>query len=231
MMFEYDEYFEDFNEFDEQMEEFKNILRNEVKDEIRNKIESLEKEVKELKEFRDNKDRITEEYNTKIAEAQRAAREAKEKYKKARLYQLMGEFNTIGWKIKSKYTLGEKCNKCDENRKIHFTSPQGKPYVEECKCAKRHYTYFPEEATLAKFYVRKKNFRWNNDDRIDYHNRYYTVKDDDEYDLYETASELYEPGYTMEYEKINSYRAVFLSKEDCQKYCDWKNAKVKEKEE
>ena len=110
-----------------------------------------------------------------------------------------------------------KCNKCDENRKIHFTSPQGKKYTEDCQCAKRRYKYFPKEATLCKFYVRKENFGWDD-------NRYYTVVDcDDDYDRYERADHVYTSSDDIDYEKVNSYNAVFLNEEDCQKFCDWKN--------
>ena len=94
---------------------------------------------------------------------------------------------------------------------------RGKKYTEDCQCAKRHYKYFPKEATLCKFYVRKENFGWDD-------NRYYTVVDcDDDYDRYERADHVYTSSDDIDYEKVNSYNAVFLNEEDCQKFCDWKN--------
>jgi hypothetical protein len=72
--------------------------------------------------------------------------------------------------------------------------------------------------------VKKKNF-WH-DDRVDFLNRYYTVesKADDDYDrYYESTSSVYEHG-DIDFEKVETYNAVFLDEEDCQKYCDWKNA-------
>ena len=224
MYYDYDDYWAELSEFDQQIEEFKDSLRNSVKDEIKEKIASLENELSELKEFRDEKDKFIQECESKVREAKReaevairTAKESEEKWKKARLHQLLGDYLTVGWKVGNSWEYGEKCNKCDENRKIHFTSPQGKKYTEDCRCAKRHYKYFPKEATLCKFYVRKENFGWDD-------NRYYTVVDcDDDYDRYERADHVYTSSDDIDYEKVNSYNAVFLNKEDCQKFCDWKN--------
>lgn len=224
MYYDYDDYWAELSEFDQQIEEFKDSLRNSVKDEIKEKITSLENELSELKEFRDEKDKFIQECESKVREAKReaevairTAKESEEKWKKARLHQLLGDYLTVGWKVGNSWEYGEKCNKCDENRKIHFTSPQGKKYTEDCQCAKRHYKYFPKEATLCKFYVRKENFGWDD-------NRYYTVVDcDDDYDRYERADHIYTSSDDIDYEKVNSYNAVFLNEEDCQKFCDWKN--------
>ena len=230
MYYDYDDYWTEPSEFEQQIEEFKDSLRDAVRDEIKQKIESLEKELEELQQFKNEKNRFIQEYETKIREAKREAddivrkaKESEEKWKKARLHQLLGEYLTVGWKVGYSWEYGEKCDKCDDERKIHFTSPQGKKYTEECLCAKRYYRYFPQEAMLSKIYVRKKNFRWDDNGETDFYNRYYTVKDetDDDYYRYEIASDVYASA-DIDFEKVNEYRAVFLNEEDCQKYCDWK---------
>ena len=227
-MYYEDDYWAEPSEFERQIEEFKDTLRNAVRDEIKEKIESLEKELAELKEFRDEKNKFIREYEAKIREVQReasatirAAKESEEKWKKARLYQLLGDYLTVGWKVGSSWEYGEKCDKCDDNRQIHFASPQGKEYKEDCQCAKKYYKYFPKEATLSRICVRKKNFNWNDKGETDFYNRYYTVTDDDDYDRYEISSDIYTSS-DIDYEKVNDYRAIFLNEEDCKKYCDWK---------
>ena len=227
-MYYEDDYWAEPSEFERQIEEFKDTLRNAVRDEIKEKIESLEKELAELKEFRDEKNKFIKEYEAKIREVQReasatirAAKESEEKWKKARLYQLLGDYLTVGWKVGSSWEYGEKCDKCDDNRQIHFASPQGKEYKEDCQCAKKYYKYFPKEATLSRICVRKKNFNWNDKGETDFYNRYYTVTDDDDYDRYEISSDIYTSS-DIDYEKVNDYRAIFLNEEDCKKYCDWK---------
>ena len=52
-MYKYD-YFEEYSEFDAQIEEFKESLRNQVKEEIKSKIDRLEKRNKELEEKQKN---------------------------------------------------------------------------------------------------------------------------------------------------------------------------------
>lgn len=228
MYYDYDDYFREPSDFEMQIEEFKDALRDAVKDEIKNKIESLENELATLKEFRDERNKFIREYEAKIREAQketadvkRFAKESEEKWKKARLHQLLGDYLIVGWKVDNKWEYGPKCDKCDDDRKIHFTSPQGREYTEDCECAKRYYRYFPQEVTLSKIYVKKKDFRWDDKGETDFYNRYYTVQNDNEYDRYESAAEVYTSS-DVDFEKVNSYRAVFLNEEDCRKYCDWK---------
>jgi len=240
MYYDYDDYFREPSEFEMQVEEFKESLRNAVKDEIKEKIESLEKELAELKEFKDEKNKFIQEYEAKIREikceadkVKREAKESEEKWKKARLHQLLGDYLTIGWKAESSWEYGEKCDKCDDNRKIHFASPQGKEYTEDCQCAKRYYKYFPKETSLFKIYVRKKNFRYDDKGETDFYNRYYTVedKDDDDYYRCDCANSVYASSdiSNIDFEKVNSWTAIFLNEEDCQKYCDWKTAQALKK--
>lgn len=236
---DYDYYWEEPSEFEQQIEEFKDSLRDAVRDEIKNKIKSLEKELAELKEFRNEKNKFINEYEAKIREIKReadavmrTAKESEEKWKKARLHELLGDYLTVGWKVGFTWEYGEKCDKCDDERKIHFFSPQGKEYKEDCQCAKRYYKYFPKEAMLSKIYVRKKNFYYNDKGETDFYNRYYTVINDGDSDRYDYANYVYTSS-DVDFEKINEYVAVFLNEEDCKKYCDWKTevslAKMKEK--
>lgn len=229
MYYDYDDYFREPSDFEMQVEEFKDALRDSVKDEIKNRIESLENELAALKEFKDERYKFIHEYESKIREAQkeasdakRFAKESEEKWKKARLHELLGDYLTVGWRVDYKWEYGEKCDKCDDDRKIHFTSPQGKEYTEECVCAKKYFKYFPKEATISKMYVKKRNFRYDDNGETNFYCRYYTVVENDtETDLYESAAEVYTSS-DIDFEKVNSYRAVFLNEEDCKKYCDWK---------
>ena len=228
MYYDYDDYWGEPSEFEQQVEEFKDALRNSVRDEIKEKIASLEKQLAELEEFKNDKQKIVQEYEAKIKEVKREAdaqiriaKESEEKFKKARLHQLLGDYLMIGWKAGYTREYGEKCDKCDDNRQIHFFSPQGKKYTEECSCARCYYRYYPQEVTLAKIYVRKKNFSYDDKGKCDFYNRYYRVEDKDDCDIYETSSEVYTSS-DFDYDKANPYRAVFLNEEDCRKYCEWR---------
>ncbi len=232
-MYGYDEeYFSESSEFEIMIEDFKDTLRKEIKEGIRNKIDYLEKELASVDEYRKDKNNLIKKHEKEISaiksEYEKKERELslkEEKLKKARLHELLGDYLTIGFRPSYKKVMGEKCNKCDENRKIHFFSPRGREYTEDCDCAKGYYEYYLEETELAKIYVRKKNFGKNKD--VDFYNRYYTKKDDGDCDRYDYASEIYQP--TMSFEDINSYRIVFLNEDDCKKYCEWKTEQSKKK--
>lgn len=223
----YDDYFEDFSLFDMQIEEFKDSLRNSVKDEIKNKIKELEEEVAELKEFREEKDKITRKCEEDIRAANKRAEEAESKWKKARLHELLGEFLTIGWRANPEFVYGEKCDKCDENRKIRFTSPQGREYTEDCDCSRRYPFYSPREESICKMYVPKKRYGYD-DGKQDFYNRYYTIVNESDYDRYDSTDSVY--GHDADFEKVNKYRAIFLYEEDCKLYCDWLNDREREKQ-
>lgn len=225
-----DEFWSDYNEFDSQIEEFKDALRNSVKDEIKEKIASLEKEVEELREFREQKDKIVKKYREAINSAKHDAIEAENKWKNARLHELLGDYLTVGWGVKYENILGDKCDKCDENRQVHFTSPCGREMVERCNCAITHTVYAPEERMLTRMSVRKKNFDYPGD-KDDKYNRYYSVTDCDDYDRMEISSDIYLKGEDVDFERMSAYRAIFMCKEDCEKYCDWLNEREREKEE
>ena len=217
--YEDDDFYGEPSEFEQQVEEFKASLRKSVKEEFLQRMADLEKENAALREFRDQRDSVLREYNQRVAKAEREAKEAEAKWKNARLHQLLGDFLMTGWKASRDYEQGPKCDKCDKNRYIHFKSPQGRDLQEECDCAKRHTRWHPEEATIARMDVRKKNFRV--DGKVDYRNRWYTVESDTELDRWESASEVY--GHDFDYANVNQYRAVFLHEEDCKRYCDWRN--------
>ena len=227
-MFDFDEdFYNEPSEFEQQVDEFKVSLMKSVKEDFLQRMEALEKENADLRKFRDEKETFIRDCEAKVAAAQREARMAEEKWKNARLHKLLGDFLCTGWKVGYKYEYGPKCDKCDDDRYIHFLSPQGNKCKEHCNCAKYITRYFPEEVVLSKIYVKTKNFLSGVD--LDWRNRYYTVKHEDDYDKYEVASDVYESGFVCE--KVdNKYRAVFLSEEDCGRYCEWLNEQAAKKQ-
>ena len=220
MCYEDDFYYEP-SEFDLQVEEFKASLMKSVKEDFLHRMEALEKENADLRKFRDEKEAFIRDCKAKVAEAQREARKAEEKWKNARLHQLLGDFLTTGWKVGREIVMDDKCDKCDADRYIHFLSPQGNECKEKCNCATYTTRHFPKEVPLARFIVKKKNFRYGDKGESDFYNRYYTVKDRDDDDVYESASDVY--FHDFDCEKVNRWGAVFMDEADCQRYCDWLN--------
>lgn len=226
----YDDYWYEPSEFDLKVDEFKEILKKTVSDEIKDRIKFLESELENVQKFIKERDKFILEYNDSVRKIKeecnckiRQYQNEAEKAKTMRLHKLLGDTLCVGYRPKGIFKQGPKCDKCDEHRYIHFKSPQGRDCKEECECSKGVREYTIEECTLSKIYVRKRD-SWSYDEKDDFRNRYYTVdQKEDDYDRYDYVATVYKPGEVVDYNDVNSYYAVFLDKDDCQKYCDWKN--------
>lgn len=216
----YDDYFfGEPTEFDEQIAELKKALTSAVKKEFLDKMDALRKENESLREFRDNKraydrelERLEEQYERKMRDAEREAN-------KKKLKDLLALFSVTGYRVDYKFKQRTKCDKCDKYRKIHFTSPSGRKMTEDCSCAKGTRHYFPKEVSLISFNAGKK---------LD--NVYFELISQNDYcDRYDLCADLYDQNKGIKYENINKVRVVFPQKEDCQAYCDWLNEREKEK--
>lgn len=175
-------------------------------------MEALRKENESLREFRDKKDYYEREVKKTIDKYERKMQDAEMSANRKRLKDLLALFSVTGYRPKVDFIQGPKCEKCDDNRKIHFRSPSGRAMKEDCTCAKGTYIHSPKEVTLVSFYA------VNELDNV-----YFERTDEDkDYDRYDMCAELWDKD-KKPFEEINAYRVVFLKKEDCQKYCDWKN--------
>ena len=209
----YDEdFYMELSEFEEQIEEMKASLASSVQKKFLDEMDALRKENELLREFRDHKEayerelrQVKAEYNVKMRDAQREA-------DRKRLKDLLSLFSVIGYRPKPEYKQGPKCDKCDDNRKIHFISPSGREMTESCPCAVTTPVYSPKKVPLVSFYAGK-----------ELNDVYFERVDENiDYDRYDYIAYLYDKGQRP-FEKINQYRVVFLDVEECQKYCDWLN--------
>lgn len=212
-----DDYYENYTEFDERIEEFKQSLIKSVKEEHQQEIERLRIENAELQEFKVAKDRIQREHAEALRKIDNEKEEALRNIKQMRLTELIGEYMLTGWCVTDKYEQPPKCDTCSDDRQIHFTSPSGKQLVERCSiCGNSVTVYYSEEIECYKFSQRKSE--WAN--KYPLISKYYQRKEDEDNDYFESRRDVYqgEP-----FAEVNCYRTVFLKEEDCQKYCEWLN--------
>ncbi len=148
-----DFYNEGPSDFDIAIEEFKEGLRKTVKEEILNEMTRLKKENEELQEVKRNFNKIKQEYKDKEEALKR--REDNLNYELAR--KKFNELTTIAdfsehiYVIDYKEGYVPKCDKCDDNRQIHFTSPSGRDCKEDCPvCGKRYCIYYPRPVDAIK---------------------------------------------------------------------------------
>lgn len=217
-----DDFWSETPEFDEKVEEFKTALRADVKRETQELIEKLQKELDELKDYKEHKLEIERKYHDEIAKLAKAEADIERKYRNKRAQEILAECCAVGWRVAWEYEEPkEKCDKCDENGNITFYSPQGTRYTEQCKCRRRKVIYYPAEARLAHIYVNK------SPETVQFY--YDKVRGDSERYSDYTRCYLVKKG---DFEKLNieetqRYEVVFESKEDCEKYCEWYNNKEK----
>lgn len=220
--------YSELSEFEIQVEEFKTALRNEVKKEIVDKITSLEDELKKLKYIKDNWNEEVEKLNKVKRELQCEKEELIKTVRKERLGELLKDDFFTAWQIKCDFIYeNEKCDKCDDDRVVHFYSPSGKELKELCECHKQKSVYSVIPAELVKI----KNVVYPNNS-YKYTHPYFTyrVKRDnssnEEEETFETVNNIAD---NLEFDKIFWCYCVFLNKEKAEAFCRFLNDKAQNK--
>lgn len=228
---DYEDYYEP-SEFDEKIEEFKNLLRDSVKEEIQNEIERLRKENETLQEIKRKWVRLEDEYKAKQRDLEYQIQECKRNASRKRLDELFEEIgmNVILYRPDYEGVYRPKCDKCDTDRYIHFNSPGGKDYKEECECAKRFYRYFPKPFFLTEF---RKSRNYGGDSEIMTFWFEKCTNSTNDYEEYRyKSSNIKEKVFCGEdyedlFEQYGEYSSglYFRTEKECQEYCNWLNEK------
>lgn len=211
-------------------EEIKKVLLGTVKQEFIDELEKLRKENEELRPFKEDKDRFEREllqakadYNRKIKEAQISAENSV-------FEKLLGDRIVQAWKVKRDYIKPPKCNKCDDQRRLHFSSPSGKDMTEPCECDKATTIFKPVPALLARFRVNpsahaKAQFRTDSfcDKPLYYwYSTEYDSLDQAEFCLSECSGVGADRhSDTLPFSELNEWHSIFTSLERCQEFCDY----------
>lgn len=216
----YDFYdYDEPSEFEMQIDEWKETLRSEVKKEYQDEMARLKEENAKLMDIKNNWDEKVSELEREKTKVTYAIRTAEEEAKKMRLRELLEDFTKQAWGFKYSYEyIREKCDKCDKDGYIHYKSPQGRDVKEECDCRKKICFYSPVEAEIVEFNGRRgyENIKIYFEYK---HNNY----DDGGKDNYTLTTRVYNG---EDFDSIESYWGmIFFNKEDCQRFCDYRNKK------
>lgn len=230
----YDDFWDDdYSEYESFMEDLKDTLKGQIKKSVTAEIEQLKIELSKLEEFRLERQRYDNEmtdlkYKLKVAEESVEKRAAKMKLK-----DVMALIEEPAYVInyKFEYTI-DKCDQCDDDRKIHFYAPSGKEYTEPCPyCNKGKLVYYPVEGRLLSISSKKyEHYEKPEMQGIelryaipDYYLDKVRNKEGDEF--YYEAKRVYNG---EELSKCNRYELTtmyFRSIDECQKVCDYINNK------
>lgn len=234
----YDDYFDEKElEAMQVVSEIKAIAQSLVGAEIKERLERQEKRIAELEKELDFYQNFAEErlkMEREIANLKHTADINYEKganeTRKKRLQALADLRIAWGIATKSEY-IHPKCNKCDDERYIHFKSPMGKDLTEMCSCACMRIAYIPKEIKMLEMV-----FGYN--DNPDVPSRYYSAPghysgEEKEMKFYAEGErvwvyEHFKSSDTLIEQKTANYKVAFQTEEECQKYCDYLNQKESE---
>lgn len=220
--YDYDEsdFYPEPSEFEQQIDEFKESLKESVKKDFIDEMNRLRKENEELQGVKKNMENLESNHRDTLGKLNRERQDLEYKVRRERLSSLIGEMEyfTIAHRNKSK----PKCEKCDENRRIPYKTPSGKQAYEYCECNESIHIYEPIGMMLVELSLRNGEG-----------NAWYKVKDRgrDEYlNYYEDSihgSKLITD--EKQFEGLSTYNPLFQTKELAQKFCELKNKKREEK--
>lgn len=166
---------------------------------LKNENTRLEAQIKELSLIKKN-------WDEKIKEIRHT-----------RLKELLKDVHECAYLVDCKYEYAHvKCDKCDDERKIHFKSPSGKELTEPCSCSCKVLRYFLCEIPIYRIEI----YSRYGQEQISPIYIYRQGEDEDEYSPVQFRDEF--DNETIS--KNRPYRPIFLSKERAENYVRFKNA-------
>lgn len=208
----WEDYYEP-SEFEQEMECLKQSIRDNVREEIKDEMERLRAENADLRTVKENWREMKREHDQALRDLCIAKENAEREAKRAKAKDILVDLAMIGYRPSVRHEVGPKCDKCDQYRYRHFISPLGREMKEDCTCKKSKRIYSPAESKLLEFNIGREIGSV-------YYER--TEEKDIDRDTYSLRAEVYKE-LPDDLTKINEYRAVFINKDDCQRYCDEMN--------
>lgn len=133
----YDDYYEP-TEIEEKIEELKELIANEAKNEVSSHVKYLESKVSEMKKKCDEYDALKQQYH----DLEEKHKEEIEKLKNDLIENIMSDLVKPLYIVrKESVGMAPKCDKCDADRKLWYTTPRGRREYESCECKKEIYKY------------------------------------------------------------------------------------------
>lgn len=218
------------------MNDFKEALKKSIKDEFIKEMDKLRAENKRLQNVKENFEQIKLDYAHKEQELKAREQDMEKNLARKKIMELatIADMKAQIYYIDDDTAYLPKCDKCDENRLIHFKSPTGKDCTEPCpNCGTTYHKYyvkpidtmkilFPNDPALHRVAYYLRHDRWGESYSYELQDIYKGSAAD-----YDTSS-----GYKM-------HHTAFESKELAQKICDRinkdrnipENAEVKPRED
>ena len=229
---------------DEILIEYQQKMKDALLDSVKSQIENIKDENVRLKEENGNykqreRDIINKENDLKYKE-ENLKREVTNEFYQSNIGDTLKQYveECEVWFADINRYQNEKCNLCNEERKLVANFPNGEIIKTACACAKMLSKYVPAISTTTMIKFSKRDSRYSSE-RIFYFSRSYSPNNDrnsydydyQEFNIYHVVDEFNESIIELHKNKSDGERLGFKSKEECQKYCDWLNKKDENCEE
>lgn len=234
-LYDYDDYYDNYNEFDAQIEEFKQSLIKSVKEEHQKEIAKLREENAKLQEVKRNWNTLEIELKNKIRELEIQKEQniniVRQEFYNDKLKDFLEKaFEARNlYEVNSRSLENEKCNICDSNRQILLKDNLGREYKVRCQCAIKEIKYITEKANLN-LYIQKDSGRdtfWMAlRESTDYSNTNIFGFGDAKINTYGSILDKFD----IDNPPKDRYNTYFTSQEEAQKYADYLNEKRQEEE-
>lgn len=217
-----DEYWDDYGEFNEEIENLRTTLKTTVKEEITKELERLRKENSELKSKQQNLVQLEAEASRLVTQAQREFESAKQRGLQVRAKELLEQLSVPAYRVVVHYVARPKCDKCNDKRQLEFTYPSGRLGAETCNvCGSSKGVYSVVDAIV----VEAKISRWGGKrELVTWYAPYYEDKDSgDDADVIRGSSDV--RFYKDEpFEKLGT-GTNFRDHDKAQEFADYLNSK------
>ena len=127
------------------MNDLKETLKKSIKDEFIKEMDRLRAENKKLQNVKENFEQIKLEYAHKEQELKTREQDMEKNLARKKIMELatIADMKAQIYYIDDDTAYLPKCDKCDENRLIHFKSPTGKDCTEPCpNCGTTYHKYY-----------------------------------------------------------------------------------------
>ncbi len=228
----YDNFYDEECEyFDNTITDLKEQLKKEVKQEIKDRIAELEKENAELKDVKENWNKIKKEYKQKEKRLENEVEEEKRNARYLPIKKLFENFQTEYYQVNKHYEKNAKCDKCNEDRKLVLTDCYGRKHEVNCVCNnEKHLEY----TIQTKYVLGISSISKRNRDLMVWFYLSYQ-KDRREEDSYYVSSYFINDKIIKSFEDMTQEQKdkeyqdwYFTTQEEAQKYADYLASKIED---
>jgi len=131
------------------------------------------------------------------------------------------------YRVNYSYVRGDKCSKCNEDRKLEYKTPSGKTAYEDCSCSKTYKVWNTESTEIIRLDLYKdRNYPYS----LSVTPKYDGASYDEMYCKFELKTfveNLDDPDMNFDMKEFDYKEVAFKNENDCNKFCDYLNQKEK----